>query len=62
MANNTERGVLYLGKDVSTGENVIDSIVAAGLVDVRKLNKPSLVFFFKNFTLYIIMDNFFIIC
>jgi len=41
MANNTERGVLYLGKDTSTGENVIDSIVSAGLVDVRKLNKPT---------------------
>jgi hypothetical protein len=44
MANNTERGVLYLGKDTSTGENVIDSIVSAGLVDVRKLNKPTLVY------------------
>jgi len=39
--SNMDRGVLYLGKDPSTGENVTDSIVAAGLVDVRTMNKPN---------------------
>jgi len=41
MPNNTDRGVLYLGKDTTTGENIIDSIVSAGLVDVRRLNKST---------------------
>ena len=40
-AQNVDRGTLYLGKDPATSENVIDSIVSAGLVEVRRLNKPS---------------------
>ena len=36
-----DRGTLYLGKEPTTGENVIDSLVSAGLVEVRRLNKPS---------------------
>jgi len=37
----TDRGVLYLGKDITTGENINDAIISAGLVEVRRLNKPS---------------------
>lgn len=37
--SNVDRGTLYLGKDVATGENVIDSLVSAGLVEVRRSNK-----------------------
>jgi len=37
----TDRGTLYLGKDVQTGENLNEAIIAAGLVEVRRLNKPS---------------------
>lgn len=36
-----DRGTLYLGKDVQTGENINEAIVAAGLVEVRRLNKPN---------------------
>ena len=36
-----DRGALYLGKDVATGENVIDGLVSAGLVEVRRSNKGS---------------------
>jgi hypothetical protein len=39
-AQNVDRGTLYLGKDPSTAENIIESIVSAGLVEVRRLNKP----------------------
>lgn len=39
--NNTDRGTLYLGKDVQTGENINEALVSAGLVDVRRLNKPN---------------------
>lgn len=34
-----DRGTLYLGKDVATGENINEAIIAAGLVEVRRLNK-----------------------
>lgn len=37
----TDRGTLYLGKDIQTGENINEAIVSAGLVEVRRLNKPS---------------------
>lgn len=37
--SNVERGTLYLGKDTTTGENIIDSLVSAGLVEVRRTNK-----------------------
>ena len=48
--SNVERGTLYLGKDVTTGENVIDSLVSAGLVEVRRTNKGGLVLTnFKDF-------------
>jgi staphylococcal nuclease domain-containing protein 1 len=36
-----DRGTLYLGKDVATGENINEAIIAAGLVEVRRLNKPN---------------------
>jgi len=36
-----DRGTLYLGKDTTTGENINEAIISAGLVDVRRLNKPS---------------------
>lgn len=36
-----DRGTLYLGKDPSTGENITDALVSAGLVEVRRLNKPN---------------------
>jgi staphylococcal nuclease domain-containing protein 1 len=39
-AQNVDRGTLFLGKDPLTSENVTDSIVSAGLVEVRRLNKP----------------------
>ena len=38
--SNIDRGTLYLGKDVATGENINEALVAAGLVEVRRLNKP----------------------
>jgi hypothetical protein len=38
--SNIDRGTLYLGKDIATGENINEAIVAAGLVEVRRLNKP----------------------
>lgn len=37
----TDRGTLYLGKDTETGENLNEALIAAGLVEVRRLNKPS---------------------
>ena len=37
---NIDRGILYLGKDV-TGENINDAIVSTGFVEVRRLNKPN---------------------
>jgi staphylococcal nuclease domain-containing protein 1 len=40
-AQNVDRGTLYLGKDPQTGENINDAIVAAGLAEVRRMNKPS---------------------
>ncbi len=39
-AQNVDRGTLYLGKDPANGENIIESIVSAGLAEVRRLNKP----------------------
>lgn len=36
-----DRGILYLGKDATTGENINEAIVSAGLAEVRRLNKPS---------------------
>lgn len=36
-----DRGTLYLGKDTATGENINDAIVAAGLAEVRRLNKTT---------------------
>jgi len=39
--SNIDRGTLYLGKDVATGENINEALVAAGLVEVRRLNKPN---------------------
>jgi len=41
VSSTMDRGVLYLGKDAQSGENITDSLVAAGLVDVRQLNKPN---------------------
>ncbi len=41
VSSTMDRGVLYLGKDAVSGENITDSLVAAGLVDVRQLNKPT---------------------
>lgn len=38
---NTDRGQLYLGRDATTGENMAESLVSAGLAEVRRLNKPS---------------------
>jgi staphylococcal nuclease domain-containing protein 1 len=35
---NVERGTLYLGKD-TTGENINDALISAGLVEVRRTNK-----------------------
>lgn len=40
-SQNVDRGVLYLGKDPQTSENINDSIIAAGLAEVRRMNKPS---------------------
>lgn len=40
-AQNLDRGVLYLGREPSTGENINEAIVSAGLAEVRRLNKPS---------------------
>lgn len=40
-AQNMERGVLFLGRDPSTGENINEAIVSAGLAEVRRLNKPT---------------------
>jgi staphylococcal nuclease domain-containing protein 1 len=37
----TDRGQLYLGRDAATGENMADALVSAGLVEVRRLNKPT---------------------
>ena len=39
--SNTDRGQLYLGRDVATGENMVDALVAAGLAEVRRTNKSS---------------------
>ena len=41
--NQVDRGTLYLGKDPYTGENINEAIVAAGLVEVKRLNKATLV-------------------
>ncbi len=38
---NTDRGQLYLGRDPTTGENMAEALVSAGLAEVRRLNKPS---------------------
>lgn len=44
-ANSTtvDRGTLILGRDTATGENINDAIIAAGLAEVRRMNKPSCV-------------------
>lgn len=42
-SQNVDRGVLYLGKDPQTSENINDAIIAAGLAEVRRMNKPSYV-------------------
>jgi staphylococcal nuclease domain-containing protein 1 len=39
--SNMDRGTLYLGKDTATGENINEALVSSGLVEVRRLNKPS---------------------
>ncbi len=39
-ASSTDRGTLYLGKDVATAENVNEALVAAGLAEVRRLSRP----------------------
>lgn len=36
-----DRGILYLGRDPSTGENINEAIVSAGYAEVRRLNKPT---------------------
>lgn len=33
---NREYGVIYLGKDVATAENITESLVSEGLVNVRR--------------------------
>ena len=37
----TDRGTLYLGKDINSAENINEALVSAGLVEVRRLNKPN---------------------
>lgn len=37
----TDRGTLYLGKDMNTAENINEALISAGLVEVRRLNKPN---------------------
>ena len=39
--SNLDRGTLYLGKDITTGENMVDALVSAGLVEVKRLNKTT---------------------
>ncbi len=38
-ANSTDRGTLYLGKDMATAENVNEALIAAGLAEVRRVGK-----------------------
>lgn len=40
-SSGTDRGTLYLGKDISTAENMNEALISAGLVEVRRLNKPN---------------------
>lgn len=42
-ANSTtvDRGILFLGRDPQTGENINEAIIASGLAEVRRTNKPS---------------------
>jgi len=38
-ASNREYGTLFIGKDIETGENLSESIVAEGLASVRREGK-----------------------
>ncbi|RNA25196.1 staphylococcal nuclease domain-containing 1-like [Brachionus plicatilis] len=40
-AQNVDRGVLFLGREPSTAENMNEAMVSAGLAEVRRLNKPT---------------------